>query len=212
MKRIAKMLCLALFIFGISNTISAQIGVRAGANLATWNGAVGSFGGISPQNSPGMDIALVLGGYNEDKASATQMEIGYLQKGVMAQYGGAKVTLHLNYLEMALMPKVNFGGGSSNITLFAGGTMGALMNAYSTEYYNGQRQTQNKYNADELEMNELDFGWVAGGGVNFILGNSIVTLDVRYRQGLSNLDRGGDNSDKIMNKGLGVGLTIQMNR
>ncbi|MEO5905259.1 MAG: porin family protein, partial [Saprospiraceae bacterium] len=127
-------------------------------------------------------------------------ELHWMQKGYKIEdFGGGidEATATLNYLELPLLVKFNFGGEDVKLFVMAGPSIGYLLSG--------------KYDYDGVEedevydfVNRIDVGAHLGAGVHL----GPVVLDVRYMLGLSNYAKDNPLIDEIKNTGFGIGLGI----
>jgi len=175
---------------------STRFGVRAGGIISRQDYEGGPVT-EDPQSKFGADIAIVCaipigGGF-----FMLQPELHWLQKGYKIQDAASAgdITTTLNYIELPLLARVNF-GGSIKVFAFAGPSIGYLISG-TYEDDNGEK--------DATEY--LDDTEVSGHiGIGFGLGT--LELDIRYMAGLSDISDSEDLSD-IKNSSYGVGLTLK---
>jgi outer membrane immunogenic protein len=97
-----------------------------------------------------------------------------------------KVMVILNYLEMPLLFKYNFGmmGDSQWMpNVYAGPYAAYRLNGKFKVKFDGQTETED-INSDE--MNTIDYGLVLGAGLDVPMGRGQITFDVRYSLGMAN--------------------------
>lgn len=183
-------ICLAM-VFILMSSVSAMaieisgLGVKAGANFARLSG-------------PDVDqewksrMALVGGAFFTLKLNdllAIQPEILYSQKGPRwdAPLDGVAFvgTVNLEYLEIPVLVKILIPVGANAAirpNLFAGPYMGFKMSA-RLKYAWGS--TSDDRTIDQIKSS--DFGYVFGGGLDFVVGKGKITLDVRYGMSFSTI-------------------------
>ncbi len=107
-----------------------------------------------------------------DKFFSIQPELLYIQQGTRATDGD----FNLNYVQLPLLVKINFGMENLPIYVNAGPSFGYLLN----DPVNLGTMTFN-------DPNKLDIGLQFGGGVGFGLGPGSLMLDARYGFGLTDI-------------------------
>lgn len=193
----------------------AQIGIRAGVNLADWSIS----GGDSQDEVVDSDRTTFLIGLNIgltlefplSESLTLQPEIHFIQKGVKDKSRSSdpiqyESKILINYVEFALMARYNvldFGESSGlylGLTPYFGYGLSAELN-----YEDDEQSFDFKLIFDEFSfLKRIDYGIGLGLGLNF--GNAY--LDARYNLGIANIfDRGDTDSDqKIHNRGILIGL------
>ena len=194
-------LTLVLLFAMTANLAYSQIGVRAGVNIATQS--------VDEGDDPGSIIGLNLGLLYElvltDNLSI-QPEIHFIQKGSKEDFdgffGSGELSLRLNYLELAVMGKLNILDIGDHGGLYLGVTpyLGYGLSGESKFEINGDSETED-VDFDDDEINRMDYG--VGFGVGASYGR--LFLDVRYNLGLSNFDDSALDID-IKNRGILIGL------
>ncbi len=109
-----------------------------------------------------------------DNFFSIQPELLYVQQGFRATAGDYKV----NYVNVPLLLKVNFGMENVPIYVNAGPAFGYALSGSGTD-------GDNAFSLDDV--NRLDIGLQFGGGVGFGVGPGSLLLDARYGFGLTNL-------------------------
>jgi hypothetical protein len=150
-----------------------------------------------PESKFGADLAVLAsipigGGF-----FMLQPELHWMQKGFKIQDAitGDDFTSTLNYIELPLLARINF-GGSLKIFAFAGPSVGYLISG-SYENANGGQDAQDI-------LDELEYSGYLGLGV----GLGTLELDVRYIAGLSDLADSPTISD-VKNSSFGAGLSLK---
>jgi hypothetical protein len=128
-----------------------------------------------------------------DDAFSLQPELLYLQKGFTGNlYDGfidVDVTPELDYIELPLLAKFTFSGGSKiRPCIFAGPSLAI---ATSSELRISAGWLATSIDISSL-TNDTDFGIVAGAGFSYDIGRGRLTFDARYQRGFSNLVESGE--------------------
>lgn len=188
----------ALFIMAIigwHSSIQAQISVggRLAANIANVDGD-----GMDTDAKFGLDIAVVAE-IPVSEAVSVQPELHFLQKGYTLDFGGDDFKRTLNYIEIPVLAKYNFGSAES--------VGGFVVVGPSVGFGVGVRaklgdETESG-SFDEANLNAVDFGAAFGGGVNIPVSNGNVVIDVRYLLGLTDIF---DGESEVMNRGVNFGV------
>jgi hypothetical protein len=120
-----------------------------------------------------------------DNFFAIQPELLYIQKG--AKFNSSLSTTrvgdtYINYLELPVLAKINFGGESFRLYVNGGPSISYALfgktNNNDIEFGDG---------ADVSFNNRIDLGLQFGGGIGFKAGPGDILLDARYGLGISNL-------------------------
>ena len=202
MKRLLSTLLMFVVFFAIcGTTLQAQTkrtsGFKGGLSFANWYGS-----DVSGTDSK---IGLAAGTfYNvqpSDKISI-QTELLYVVKGFKAEDLGIEVKTKLEYIEFPFLIKWMFPtDGNVKPNLFLGAAPAINISA-KTEIAIGNSKV-------EVDIKDFikgfDFGLVFGGGFDFAVSNSFITIDVRYTLGLTSVDNSGFDGN-IKNKTFTVML------
>jgi hypothetical protein len=118
-----------------------------------------------------------------------QPEILYIQKGANFSTTGTTTRVgntYINYAELPVLAKINFGGESFRAYVNAGPSVSYAL--FGRTNQNGA-VVDVKFgdDADVTFNNRIDFGLQFGGGIGFKAGPGDILLDLRYGLGLSNL-------------------------
>ena len=173
-----------------------RFGIRAGGIISKTD-----FESSNPTENPeskiGADLAILAAFPIGGGFFMLQPELHWLQKGykIADVTSGDDITSTLNYLELPLLLRVNF-GGSIRLFAFAGPSIGYLL---SGELNDG---TQTRDAADYLDA--VEYSGYLGLGV----GLGTFEVDVRYMAGLSDISDADDLSN-VKNSSFGAGLTLK---
>ncbi len=126
--------------------------------------------------------------YSINDMLAIQPEILFTMKGTKQEeelWGETfKQTISLNYLEIPVLAKLSIPGQGSFVpNLFIGPYLAIKLTGKVKVEYAGESEEE-----DIEDLKGTDFGLVFGGGVDFALGSSKVTVDARYTLGLTTID------------------------
>ena len=115
---------------------------------------------------------------------------------------GVEAAIHLNYVEIPLLARVNFPSSSAvtphlyagpSVAFKVGCSISASGNGFSASTNcDGLENDQNQ----PFELATVDFGVVAGGGLGFAVAGRRATVGVRYDLGLKNIASGGGGDAK----------------
>jgi hypothetical protein len=93
------------------------------------------------------------------------------------------VWLNLSYLEIPVLAKLQIPSqGSIKPNIFAGPAIGLKLSGSVKAKYAGETETENIE-----DLKGMDLGLVIGGGVDYLMGNKILTVDLRYTLGLGTI-------------------------
>ena len=175
-----------------------KIGVRVGVNISNQQFKQGELT-VEPKSKFGLDLAVVsdipLG-----EVVSFAPELHWLQKGfVIEDFDNPPVTFDegtatLNYLELPLLIKFNF-GETAKFFVMGGPSIGYLLDH--------KLVIDGEDNDDLFEFdNRLELGAHLGAGI----GIGPVVVDLRYLLGISNIT---DEPDaEIKNNGFGAGVSL----
>lgn len=212
-----KCLFLSLLLIATFASVSAQISIKGGINLATMN--------EESENLSRDDIERhavtgpVLGLAFDLRLSALftiQPELLYSQGGGRNSYTflGATIesTYRINYLEVPVLAKIELGNAGSEkgglgVYAAAGPWVGYALNGKSKVTSPIGTVEQDFTFDDEDDAKRLNYGLAAGAGINA----GKLTLDLRYNFGINNLldndaDNGNDNKPVRQTRGLALTL------
>ena len=130
-------------------------------------------------------IGFALGGFltfNISGDFSVQPELLFVQKGTKWSDGDAKAVFRLTYLEIPILAKYSFAVGTNmKASVFAGPALALKVGATTYVEVGGESITE-----DLDEAKGMDLGLAFGAGMEWPLGNNVVTFDIRYTLGLSN--------------------------
>ncbi len=224
MKKILLLTVLTVF----SCRAFAQVSLipKAGINVA--NVALDNDRDLDGQKSL---IGLTAGlGFNfaltSDNFLSIQPEILYSQKGwaaqssnLLASYDG---TFRLNYLEVPILVKVNFGGEVIKAYVNAGPSFGYLIGGRLKGNWNALgflgsdideslkfTDTPSLASLNELDANRIEIGANFGGGVGFALGGNVIFIDLRYNMGLTDYNRDYESKNRVFAFTAGLQIPLR---
>lgn len=218
-----KVLISIIFLTGLYTSSIAQIGIKAGVNLATlvFENEEQNFENLSDNSITGF-LAGVFIPIPISKNFEIQPELLFIQKGNKSSYDVSLLAQKVesrtfyNYLEVPLIAKVIFGPEIARIYVSGGGFAGLSLNGKeeletTNTTTNTTVETVREFDfSDEDERKRLNYGASLGAGVN--LGKLVI--DLRYTIGLNNLldndaNNNNDNNLELMTRGLAASVGIQ---
>jgi hypothetical protein len=204
MKQTAAVLAL-LLLLAVSSQAQVGFGVTGGVNFAT-------VGGADVPSAAKSLTGFAGGAYLEFSIPflfSIQPEVIYSMKGFSADevvmVGGTpynvKATAHLNYIEVPVLIKYTLPVPVIKPALFAGPSLGFLMNAKVKAELAGFPTTETDIKSSTTST---DFGLVFGASANI----AIITVSARYTMGLTTLDKEGTSKvyNRVWSLMVGVGL------
>ena len=183
---------------GIGAQTEIKFGARGGVNLFTQDYRPES-AARKADSKLGFDLALV-SNIPLGKMVSIAPELHWLQKGYVIEEIGfvtSGVTSTLNYLEIPVLVKFNF-GETAKFFVMGGPGFGYLLGG--NEKYEGDGT--HKINFDGLNRIELSAQFGAGISIGKVV------IDVRYMSGLSNLAKDQAEGIAIYNTGFGGGISF----
>jgi hypothetical protein len=185
----------------IPNFSSAELrkGVKVGLNSATISGEDAEYFENLMGTSWGSKTGFCFGGFvtfSIFEMFAIQPEVLYTMKGAKMKRSLLGETLYvwlnLSYLEIPVLAKLNIPTqGNIKPSIFAGPALGIKLSGNVKAKYAGETEKE-----DIEEMKSSDLGLVIGGGVDYMMENWILTLDLRYTLGLGTISNYEDEDVK----------------
>jgi len=218
-----KILVSIIFLTFLLNLCSAQVGIKAGVNLATlvFENEEESFENLSDNSVTGF-LAGVFFPIPISDNFELQPELLFIQKGNKSSYDLSLLSQKVesrtfyNYVELPVIAKFIFGPEIARIYVSGGGFAGLSINGkQELETTNTTTNTTTESVrdfdfSDEDERKRLNYGASLGAGAK--LGKIVV--DLRYTIGLNNLldndaNNNNDNNLQLMTRGLAASIGIQ---
>ena len=171
-----------------------RFGIRGGVVMSKQNFEDGNLD-EDIKSKVGADVAILYTLPIGDGFFCLQPELHWMQKGsTLSDFNnGDDVTTTMNYLELPLLLRFNF-GGSLKLFAFGGPSAGFLLGVSSDD---------DVLKKDDFE--DIEFGVHLGAGIGF----GSFEVDVRYLAGLSDVANSDGNLGEIKNSGFGAGLTFK---
>lgn len=192
----------------------AAIGVKAGANLASLAGAQES------ESFTGLTAGAYLG-FGVGDRLALQIEALYGVRGGGDVRIGANALadtaapsdVRLTYVEIPLLLRAGYPGERLLGSLFLGPYAGFLVSCALTLDDGTEGECDDASRAAWFSPRSSEYGLMAGGGLDWAIGESTIFLDVRYALGLVSI-QGGDDPMDLRNQGLTIagGFAIPLGR
>lgn len=190
-----------LALIGLAGTLTAQasFGIRAGAHIGkqTYDS---DFADISLDSKVGLDLAILVElGISE--IFAVQPELHYIQKGTKTDVFGTEVSTVLNYIDVPILGKLNFGENVKFI-VEVGPSFG-----YAISGKNKAGDDSEDIDFDEEGYERFEVSGVIGAGVSLpVMNESALFIDIRYILGITNIAEDEDFSAKNTGFNIGVGI------
>ena len=180
-----------------------SLGLKAGVNIANV-----TIPEVSLVNIPNVQAnkSFTVGAVAEfgiANGFAIQTEANYTKKGFIINEGiplelaniplpvGVKVTTDLNYIEVPVLAKYNFGNGKVGGYVTAGPTMSyAASGRFRTaaNFIIDFNVVDQKFDFDDFNISKFDLGASIGAGGTVNLGTTKLFVDARYTHGFNKLD------------------------
>jgi hypothetical protein len=173
-----------------------RFGIKGGASLADLAGGEDTFGDTESKTRNGLVagafLAFPLGGRLE-----LQPEALFAQKGAAFDFSDIDTKLKLDYVEVPLLLKARFGGAGIRPYVFAGPYLGFRVKA-EVSVDAGEDGSSSQDLDDETKS--VDYGGVAGAGLEFPASRGAFLLEARYARGLANITSDdAANEDSVTN-------------
>jgi hypothetical protein len=180
-----------------------SLGLKAGVNIAnitTPEISIANFPDVQTNESFTFGAIAEFGIAN---GFAIQTEANYTKKGFTINEGiplelaniplpiGVKVTTDLNYIEVPILAKYNFGNGKVGGYVAAGPTMSYAANGRfrtAANFIIDFNVIDQKFDFDDLNISKFDLGASIGAGGTVNLGGMKLFVDARYTHGFNKLD------------------------
>lgn len=178
-----------------SNEKKGGFGIRAGVIISNQDFENGDL--LNDTESKfGLDLAIL---YAIPLGSGTfmlQPELHWSQHGsTISDVNNNEITTTLNYLELPVLLRLNFGG---NVKLFA------LAGASAGYLLGGKLEGDNVADDVKEVYDDLDFSGILGLGI----GLGPIEIDVRYHAGLTDIAQSGGSLGKITSSSFGAGVSL----
>lgn len=186
-----------LFFFAMSGTLIAQDAVKTGAKGGL-NFATISDGDFETRTG------FVVGGFAKfgipDSPLSIQPEALYSQQGGQANGNNVKI----DYLKVPVLFKFSPAfNGTTEPNLFVGPYAAMMLRA---EQEGGTGGFLGGSSNIENQTESVDYGFVAGAGIDIEVGNSIFTMDARYTFGLADVFTDGNGKNRVFAVTFGISL------
>jgi hypothetical protein len=216
-----KNLFLALTFGALAATAAtAQVGIKAGANISTMAEEGQGITQDDVQNHAvtGAVVGLTFN-MNIADIISIQPELLFSQSGGSNTYNllgtVTKNQYKINYLELPVLAKVKFGNSNNQgigVHIAAGPWIGYALsgnyNSKTTFNENVISEVDRNYTFDDQDNTQrLNYGLIGAAGISF----GHLTIDARYNYGLNNLldkDANNNNDNKPVLQTRGVALTL----
>ena len=171
-----------------------RFGIRAGGIISKQKFEDGMLD-EDPESKFGLDVAILYTLPIGDGFFNLQPELHWMQKGstIADLNQGEDVTTTMNYLELPLLVRLNF-GGSLKLFAFGGPSVGYLLGVDSDD---------DIVKSEDFE--DIEFGLHLGAGIGF----GSFEVDIRYLAGLSDVADSDGNLGEVKNSAFGAGLTFK---
>lgn len=168
----------------------------------------------------GTRTALVAGAFGTFRFSphlGFQPEVLYSQKGAQGdvideELGNTVVTLKIDYLEVPLLLRGEFPGGSRIRPFLLAGPAFAFKMGCKVEGKNSGASISidcdqlSEESNGEAGFKSFDVGAMVGGGLDFALGRETLSLGARYTHGLVSIAKGSSTNNRVISIVLGLGF------
>lgn len=197
------------------NETSDKFGFRFALALPNWSikgNSAEVLGILEAESYTGFQMHLIHESFDA-KGHGGSLEIGYSQRGFRSLNDvlgvGEEVKFQLDYLDLAMMPKLRFGGPSVKLNLFAGVWAGYAVNGKIVATL-GEEENTTSMDFKEMEIKRFDAGFVLGGGFSFhSKSGGVYVIDARFIPGINNLNKGENRKrNEIHNTGVSFGLSM----
>ena len=208
MKKIYLLMGIFMLFLAIPGYTQVNLGIVGGINIA--NATVDPDQGADWKSITGLGIGVVVD-LKMGEMMMLHLEPMYLQKGSKAEEGENKVEMLVDYLEIPVMLKYQFGTSTTKPYFMAGPSIGFLLDSKLKITEDGTSgETDNK---DDTES--IDFGIGIGAGLDMMVGKNTFFVEARYAFGMVNVNASDEEDEPdIKTKGIQifVGFTFPLGR
>ncbi len=186
-------LCFSVVQVGAANL---KLGVKGGVNSAKIGGENFIKETADNKRNPGIMGGVSLGISGKSKFEF-QPELLFVQKGTHYKDGDYGVKVELNYLELPLMLKWNYGAVNGSVRGFfnVGPYTSVLLSSNFAEHGNKKKY----YEGFTQVLNKVDMGLNIGGGIGIKAGAGRILLDLRFALGFKTLDNSAADNKVLLN-------------
>jgi hypothetical protein len=205
---------ISVWVSGILIPAMAQhiaFGFRGGLNLS--NVEISDPDEMDPtdtKNRPGLFVGLATEVGLSDYF-ALQPEFQYTQYGFKVEEsfegGTLKFDMNYNYLQIPVLAKFTIGSERAGFQVMAGPHFGFGIGDIKMKAEMLNEKEEETMSWDDAEIDRFDMGFNGGIGLFAKLGPGKVGMDVRYLLGLQNINTVKEESSKVTNRNLQVGLS-----
>lgn len=193
----------------------STLGLKGGLNVSTLS--------IEDPMRPDLQIdsqtGLVLGAFLEcggESWFALQGEVNYSQNGAKLTDGGSVAELDLDYIRVPVLVVARIGPDDRTLypLVYAGPQLAFEVRCRVKTEEAGVTQDlacESEELENPLETRNVEFGFVFGGGVEFLFSGLKMELDARYNLGLSNMN-GGTNASVVSLENRGWSFTVGLGK
>lgn len=204
-------------IFALSPDLTAKtfaVGVKGGVDRSNFVGDDVPDPGEGGSNAPKYGFNVGAQALLNFGMFGVQPEVAYTQKGHRVTFDDFDndETKTRNYLEIPILARLNLNLPAIPITpkLLAGPTFSYFLSGSNTFVDRSSGDT-NESDIQEEDVHDLDIGVAAGAGVDIGLGPGVLTFDLRFTRGFTEIPADGDNtaifnSMGSANVGYGIGF------
>jgi hypothetical protein len=187
------LLAIAPWASGQDTTTSRRFGFSASVNSATIAGK--DVTGAKALTRGAVGALLV---FQRTPTFAIQSELLWTMKGVDDPNDGAE--LHMEYLELPLLARFDFGAKTARPFLYAGPSIAYNV---SCHFVVTDPIAPGTYTCDEIaqlggtHFKKVDYTLIGGAGVAFHVGRPIITIGARYDYGLGKFAEDSDAKHRV---------------
>lgn len=202
MKRLIRFLLFAMFVV-TANLSYAQV------DLGAMGGLHWAKNKITPAEGFSLKYRLEFGvgafaNFPLSNSFSIQTQPMYLRRGGdIAIHGFTEIiSVYADYIEIPVFARYTFGSSTVRPYLFAGPSLGFLLNAKQVASFIPQSQENVKQ-----DTKSTDFSLVGGGGLKFNVGTPSLYVQAMYLHGTKNIDNDastGDYTETIRSRGIAV--------
>ncbi len=186
--------------------VSAQkeLGIHAGASIATFGGADAG----SPNSRTGVNVGASLT-LPVARLLGIQVGAGFVQKGATQSSGGVDVTLAVDYVEVPVLLRV---GIPSSRAVSAHVLVGPAVAFQTSCKANGSAPGMSvSVDCSQIgaDLQKTDVGAMGGVGLDLAKpGRLTVSIDALYNVGLSSIVNGADTKNRAFTIQAGLGIPL----
>lgn len=191
-KKISILIC--CFLVAIGAHAQFSVGIQGGSNFSSMDFTNNTAYRFTEVNSSQGLIGGLVAQFEGGKHTGLQLEVNYTQRGWIEKdtvgINDLKYRTRMDYIEVPFLTHINIGGGKLRGIFHIGPYIAYALNKSTevTDQNTGSTESS-EHTFNKEEDNRLDYGLLAGGGIEYRLSYGVITAEVRYTIGLGDINK-----------------------